>query len=145
MGYHVSGIEYNPMYAKFARKLLKVHQQVTRPGIGKVYTIDAMHFNHYDKYDVIYFWNPIKNEHVERSLETKILQSAKSGAIIYSAAPLLVKEKCLVDFKTVSYPVRQRIRRRLLREEKFTIKTNLENWIPMSKDDFGDRFLYIKK
>lgn len=78
LGFDAFGIEINPKYAEIAQGFL---------GTDRILIQDAMAFQDYAKYDVIYFYNPMPSD----ELETAIFNCAKKDAIIYHAIQLQSK------------------------------------------------------
>ncbi len=75
LGFDPCGVEINPNYARVASECV---------GADRIFCTDAIGFNDYGSYDVIYFYNPMPTDEIE----TAILQKAKKGAIIYHAIDL---------------------------------------------------------
>ena len=68
------GIEYDSYYASIAEVLLS--------GMlgSKVFNMDALNFDRYEDYDVIYFYCPISNRKLQVELERKKKKKMKVGA-----------------------------------------------------------------
>jgi SAM-dependent methyltransferase len=75
LGFSSFGLEINPAYARIARECV---------GADRVFCSNALSFDDFSSYDVIYFYNPMPSA----ELETAILNAAKKGAIIYHAIEL---------------------------------------------------------
>lgn len=84
--YKSTGIEYNPKYVAVARNLF---------GLELIYG-DA--FSHdYGKYDIIYFYCPMRDGKKEVELEKHILETAKKGAIIIAKLAAWIHDKDIYD------------------------------------------------
>lgn len=78
-GFSPFGIEFDPKLVSRALfpKLSTINPQKQSCGI---YEIDALKFEHYGEFDVIYFYCPIKDSELESQLERKIEDDMKVGA-----------------------------------------------------------------
>lgn len=73
----IDGIEFDSGYAEKARELTKLRDdRIT------IIETDALKFNGYQNYDIIYFYTPINDRKKQILLETRIIRRAKAGAII---------------------------------------------------------------
>ena len=78
------GLEYSPAYVKNGRKFLaKLGADPTTLLEG-----DALTFDDYGSYDVIYFYRPLKNLDAAFRMEARVLEQARPGTVIL--APLNV-------------------------------------------------------
>ncbi len=77
------GLELDPGYAKTARKLLKKSAFSN----AKIFQTDALEFQKYDAYDVIYFYWPIHDEKKMIELEKRIIAMAQPGTILIAPYP----------------------------------------------------------
>jgi uncharacterized UPF0146 family protein len=75
LGFDAYGVEINPKYAAVASECVGAH---------RIFCQDAVCFTSYDKYEVIYFYNPMPTA----ELESAILKIAKKGTVIYHATDL---------------------------------------------------------
>lgn len=75
LGFDAYGLEINQTYADIAGECV---------GPDRIFCRDGIQFPDYDKYDVIYFYNPMPSD----ELENAIIKNAKRGAIIYHAIDL---------------------------------------------------------
>jgi len=75
LGFDAYGLEINPKYAEIAGECV---------GANRIFNHDGITFPDYDKYDVIYFYNPMPSS----ELESAILANARKGTIIYHAIAL---------------------------------------------------------
>ncbi|MCV2867547.1 protein-L-isoaspartate O-methyltransferase [Defluviimonas sp. WL0002] len=72
------GIEYDPGYAESARRTLPI----LRAAQSRVFEGDALRFEDYGSYDVIYLYRPMQDDDLLRQLEERILEQARPGAIL---------------------------------------------------------------
>lgn len=72
------GLELDPGYLALARGLLD------RPacGAGDVIEADALKFERYDRYDVIYMYQPIRDTDLMADLERRIVDTALPGTVL---------------------------------------------------------------
>lgn len=75
------GLEYDPGYAATARSLLAA----TGLGQCRVLVGDALEFDDYGAYDVIYFYRPMRNDAAMQALEARIAAQARPGTILIAA------------------------------------------------------------
>lgn len=80
-GLSTSGIEIRKPYAKKCRSLMKQFLGYFAKNI-KVVNTDAMKFDGYGDFDIVYFYCPIRNHEVELQLEEKIASEVKVGAVV---------------------------------------------------------------
>lgn len=97
-----TGLEYNPELVKLSRTLHRF----------EIIEMDAMDFNNYDQYDIIYMWLPFKNEELEFKLEEKIFNQAKEGTFL-----IFIDSKNLDKFENVE------------KISEFIIKKNIKKYI----------------
>lgn len=74
----VTGLEYAPDYAAAGRAFVQL-AQVPR---AEVVEGDALEYDGYDGFDVIYFYRPIRTEALMRALETRIIEMARPGTVL---------------------------------------------------------------
>lgn len=72
------GIEVDPGYARLARALL----EQPAAGSGTVFEADAMSFEDYGNYDVIYLFQPIRDSGAMQALEQRIVRTARPDTLI---------------------------------------------------------------
>ncbi|MCB2135311.1 MAG: class I SAM-dependent methyltransferase [Rhodobacteraceae bacterium] len=72
------GVEYDPGYAAAARQLIAL----AGCGREKVFEGDALEFDDYGQYDVIYMYRPLKDETLMTRLEDLILTQAAPGTVV---------------------------------------------------------------
>lgn len=77
-GFRVSGIERDITTYKYATKFTK--------NFGKVYRANMVTFKDYGKYDVIYYYVPIKDHNLMHKCAERIAEQMKIGAIIIPIA-----------------------------------------------------------
>jgi hypothetical protein len=75
---HADGLEFDPSYVHAARTLFSN----IRYDIGEVFQADALVFDRYDAYDVVYFYRPISNPDLMIQLERRICESVKPGTVL---------------------------------------------------------------
>jgi len=80
LGFKAHGIEYDLELVKIAKKIcMKVFYDDSTIELG-----DALTYNFYDKYDVIYYYCPLSDRDKQIILEKKIEDDMKVGAILIS-------------------------------------------------------------
>jgi SAM-dependent methyltransferase len=72
------GIEFDPGYASVARQIM---DRTGRPDCTIIET-DALTFDAYPDYDIIYFYRPMRDDTLMQQLERKIVDSATPGTIL---------------------------------------------------------------
>jgi SAM-dependent methyltransferase len=75
LGFDAYGLEINPKYVEVAKECV---------GTEHIICHDGLTYQDYDRFDVIYFYNPMPTD----ELESVILKTAKDGAIVYHAIDL---------------------------------------------------------
>jgi SAM-dependent methyltransferase len=75
---HSVGLEYDPAYVRAAQKLLGLVASET----CEVLEGDALTFEGYGAYDVIYFYRPLRDDARLRQMEARIIEQADPGTII---------------------------------------------------------------
>ena len=72
------GLEIDTGYVASAQKLLE------KAGLrsNAVFQADALTFDDYSDYDIIYFFKPIKDTNLLRQLENRIVATSKPGSIL---------------------------------------------------------------
>lgn len=92
--HEVDGIEYDKYYAELCKQLIGTleHLDNTCPTRTHVFVQDALSFEDYGKYDIIYYWCPIQAEEKQKALEKLIEKQMKPGAILI---PLMKRDKTL--------------------------------------------------
>ena len=78
LGFKAYGIEYEKENVELARKLLR---NTINPDEQVIYG-DIMEYKHYKQYDVIYYYEPLKNHRKQRKFADKIAKDAKRGAFV---------------------------------------------------------------
>ncbi len=89
------GLEYDPAYAVSARRVLSV-LGATR---CRVIEGDALEFQDYGAYDVLYLYRPIRDAELLVKLETRVLAQARPGAVLlapYDSFRLQTKGFCQI-------------------------------------------------
>jgi SAM-dependent methyltransferase len=76
-GYTVRGIDYYDAYVQISNELLSVHNC-----IGYAFCADAVSFNGYDEYDIIWLNKPLAPWTEEQALETRVQLMMKPGAYL---------------------------------------------------------------
>lgn len=77
------GIEHDVRLAKIASSIR----------IGTVFNQDALKFKDYNRFDIIYYYRPIKDKDMGKRLDERIRSLAKPGAIIIPNLPHEVRYK----------------------------------------------------
>lgn len=72
------GLEFDPGYARVARRLIKRE----RIGDVKIISGDALEFQRFAEYDVIYFYKPMQDQEKLLELERRIAGQAPDGTIL---------------------------------------------------------------
>ena len=72
---NVHGIEINPIYIDNAKKIFNICKE-------NIFVVDALNFENYNEYDIIYFYCPFRNWELEKKLEIKIKNDMKSGSFL---------------------------------------------------------------
>jgi hypothetical protein len=85
IGFSARGIEYNQELAKISR--------------ARVEVVDALEYQKYHLFDVIYYYCPIRDYALEATLELKIEHDMKSGALLI---PYLKRDQSLSRSKKFS-------------------------------------------
>ncbi|RVT84131.1 class I SAM-dependent methyltransferase [Rhodobacteraceae bacterium CCMM004] len=73
-----TGLEYDPGYAAAAGDLLR------RAGTGncRILNGDALTYDNYDRYDVVYLYRPMRHEAALHALERRIVSQVRPGTIL---------------------------------------------------------------
>lgn len=94
--FDVHGIEIDPVLIEIAKKQkCRITCNYSKDPYKSI-TQDALEFDRYKEYDIIYFYHPIENKKLEYQLEEKIQKEMHPGAVI--AAPMKA-----VDITTQKY------------------------------------------
>lgn len=72
------GLEYDPGYAEAGERCL----QLIAPEAGCVMQSDALAFEDYANYDVIYFYRPISDDEMLSEMQARIVEQARPGTVI---------------------------------------------------------------
>lgn len=72
------GLEYDEAYAKAGQNML----QTVMPERCRNIHGDALEFEEYDKYDIIYFYRPIRDFDLLRAMEKRIVEMSRPGTIL---------------------------------------------------------------
>lgn len=72
------GLEYDQGYAKAGQRTL----ELTAPETGRVMHGDALTFESYADYDVIYFYRPIADDDLLSQMQDRIIAQARPGTIL---------------------------------------------------------------
>lgn len=72
-GFRANGLDLDRAALNIAKKRVTDH--------SRFFCIDALQFDSYHKYDVIYFWRPISDAEKMAELEARIMADMKVGAI----------------------------------------------------------------
>lgn len=85
------GLDLDPGYVQAAQTFMQKANQPT----STIYEANALTFDQYDQYDVIYFFRPIKDEDLLRQLEERIATTARRHCILI--VPYLVPSSRFED------------------------------------------------
>ncbi len=72
------GLEYDPGYAAAGARTMRL----TAPEAGHVVQGDALTFDGYSAYDVIYFYRPIADDELLSTMQERIVDQARPGTVI---------------------------------------------------------------
>ncbi|MEY8098732.1 class I SAM-dependent methyltransferase [Falsihalocynthiibacter sp. S25ZX9] len=72
------GLEFDPGYVAAAETLFKN----TRADRCNVIEADGLNYAHYDNYDVVYFYRPMRHIEMLRQLEDQIIKTVRPGTLI---------------------------------------------------------------
>lgn len=72
------GLEYDPGYARAGQRTLSL----IMPGQGEVFEGDALTFENYGDYDVIYFYRPINDHDLLEQMQARVVEQARPGTLI---------------------------------------------------------------
>jgi SAM-dependent methyltransferase len=75
---HCDGLEYDPGYAEAGARVM----HLTAPEAGRVMLGDALSFEEYGAYDVIYFYRPIADDDLLGAMHQRIADQARPGTVI---------------------------------------------------------------
>lgn len=75
-GMYAHGIELRKPIAEAAKKITYSYRET------KIFEETALTFKDYDKYDIIYFYQPIADFELSKKMELLIAEKAKSGCIV---------------------------------------------------------------
>lgn len=81
VGFEAAGIEYEADTVALANDMMKSVRSI----IGrepKIIKGDILHFRHYEDYDVIYYYAPIKDPEMHKQFVKKLMRDSKVGALI---------------------------------------------------------------
>ncbi|MFP4238451.1 MAG: class I SAM-dependent methyltransferase [Rhodosalinus sp.] len=84
------GVEFDPAHAAAARRLL-----AQAPGLDtRVFEVDALQFDGYAGYDVIYAYRPFRDEEKARRMEALIAESVPPGTVLLLPLAVGPPESC---------------------------------------------------
>jgi SAM-dependent methyltransferase len=72
------GFDFDPAYVSAGQRFLSIDRQID----AKIFEQDALSFDGYDKFDVIYFYRPISQENMLIEMEQRIARTARPGTIL---------------------------------------------------------------
>lgn len=84
VGFSVNGLEIDPTIIRFAKEINMCHSGIIKQNI--------LTYKQYDKYDVIYFYRPIRNGAKQAKFENCVRNQMKQGAILI---PNLIADRSL--------------------------------------------------
>jgi 2-polyprenyl-3-methyl-5-hydroxy-6-metoxy-1,4-benzoquinol methylase len=83
MFHQVCGLELDPIYLEQARRLLALARQ----GRCQVEAGDALTYDGYGRFDVIYLYEPIREAEPELALERRIFAQCRPGCVVIAPHP----------------------------------------------------------
>lgn len=95
------GLEYDKGYAQAAQATLAQ----TGPANSQVFIGNALSFDTYADYDVIYFYRPIANEERRKLLEDRIARSARAGTVLIAPFNDFSDERDSLDCQRIAGPI----------------------------------------
>ncbi|MEM1431492.1 MAG: hypothetical protein AAGG09_18710 [Pseudomonadota bacterium] len=98
---HCVGLEYDKGYVRAAENFFDIVQHTQM----KVIHADGITFEHYDDYDVIYFYRPMKDTNLLGQLEQKIINDARPGTIILAPYNVVLDYRKQIDAARVEGPI----------------------------------------
>lgn len=72
-GFYVTGLEYEPEACAIAKELVNG---------GRIIQCDILEFEHYSKYDIIYYYVPFSDEAKQRRFTERVCDNMKVGAVV---------------------------------------------------------------
>jgi len=84
LGYVPTGLDCNPNYLKVVKQMGKGLNGGFQP--IKMIEADGITFDHYDEYDVIYWYLPIRDPAMMIKLSDAIFEGAKPGTVLFPAS-----------------------------------------------------------
>lgn len=94
----VAGLEYDAGYVQIARRTLDL-MQVRR---GEIIEANALTFDDYGDYDVIYFFQPMRTQDGLHALEDRIASQARPGTILIAPYPLFPPRAARLDCAAIA-------------------------------------------
>lgn len=82
----VHGFDFNPAYVEKGRAFL---QRCGLPDAG-IQRADALDYDDYGAWDVIYFYRPLKDPTLAARMEARVLEQARPGAVIIAPMSLTI-------------------------------------------------------
>jgi len=95
------GLEYDRGYADSARRTL----QIIGASNSKIIHDDALNFDSYSDYDVIYFYRPLRDDALLQKMEQCIIRQARPGTILVAPHGSLLKPRPGIDCAQVEGPI----------------------------------------
>ncbi len=95
LGFDAYGLEWNAPYLEVARKFYKDYDEDRDPTFIEG---NALEFNRYDQYDIIYWYGPISRGISNEEIAALLLNQMKPGAILFSGDKHYVQQVSR-DFK----------------------------------------------
>jgi SAM-dependent methyltransferase len=82
LGFDACGIEYDSKVVDRGRRILEMFGESSKEAEKRLFQGDILDYEDYGKYDVIYFFHPLRSSKKEREFEDRIAKAAKPGALI---------------------------------------------------------------
>lgn len=95
------GLEYDLGYVNSARRTL----QIIGAPYSRIYHADALLFDSYSDYDVIYFYRPMRTDALMEALEQQIIRRARPGTILVAPYGAGLFGRTGVDCAKVEDPI----------------------------------------
>jgi len=95
------GLEYDPGYAAAAQQTL----QVLGASSSTVFLADALAFDAYSEYDVIYFYRPLRSNELLEKMEKYIIRQASVGTILVAPYNTTPMGRCGMECANIEGPI----------------------------------------
>ncbi len=98
---HAHGLDYDPGYAAAAQQTL----QTLGASSSTVIQADALAFDAYSEYDVIYYYRPMRDDELLEKMEHHIISHAHVGTILVAPYNILLRDRPEMPCAKVEGPV----------------------------------------